>query len=137
MMDARSKRHKYSRHVDYAVLQTIYAGEDDSSQAGSPSATSREASRSVSATPSKRKVSFEDEAGVRSPSVTPSVAESATAGVVKEVGENMDADEDDDEASVADSLPVFGEEEDYEMDYYDDEDELSVAHEYGVDTGDG
>jgi transcription factor IIIB subunit 2 len=145
MMDARSKRHKYSRHVDYAVLQTIYAGEDDSSQAGSPSASpSRAGSRSVSASPSpaiKRKVSFEDEgARDRSPSATPSVASSAAVAGAKQPAaqqdDEMEDEEEEYEASIADSLPLFGE-EDEEMEYYEEEeDPLEIAHEFGVDTGD-
>lgn len=156
MMEARSKRHKYSRHVDYAVLNRIYQDEDTASSRASTPASRRSSvtpapSRSVTPSPSKkaagRRVSFSSDVGgdgPRSPSVAPSVASSTGAGAQQsppptsptfeaEGGEEEYEDEDDDE----DPLPGFGE-DDYGEEYVvdDDEDYMDVAKDYGMDIGD-
>lgn len=161
MMASRSKRHKYSRHVNYKAMQRIY-GDDTGSEAGtSPpgSAGSRAGSRTPSvarsiapASPSpapsakgkQRSVSFASDTsgglgGVR----TPSPAPSASAGAKRPAPEDDDVDEDDDEEAYQESVgleedvPTFADDDDDEEEYYGDARDMEDAVKFGDDVGDG
>ncbi|KIW08290.1 uncharacterized protein PV09_01208 [Verruconis gallopava] len=143
MMAARAKRHKYSRHVDYAKLQEIYGEDDQYSRAGSPSeqSDSRAGSRSAAGTPAPadhtaRGTSFSPDVSndERSPSAPPS----AVTRPQDEVTENEDEEyEDEDEEGLVDTVPEFGDDDEIEEDYEEEEEDvLDIAQQYGVDMGD-
>ena len=152
LMEVRGKRHKYSRHVDYAKLQAIYDEAEGGSEAAtsptsrSPSVSARSASRASSrslASPSPspapsfkpvRRVSFASDVS----EAPPSVASSAVAGAKRPAPEELQQEEEDDDDEDEDDLPPpgFGDDDEEPYTYDSDEDELAVAKEYGMDLGD-